>query len=248
MEWNRWYDTGGYDKAWAGQQTSDGGYILAGEADNNANALVIKTDDSGDTLWVRKFGLAGSNETAYGICERPDTTYVLAGFSTSVDPSSDMYVVGITASGDSSWSLCIGGSEAEEALGVFPIDDRGYIVTGWTNSFGSGGQDVYLVSLGYPPSVAANPPVSQPAQFLLDVFPTPFNSIATLDIDIPFSGQVEVAVYSLLGRHIATLHDGILESGEHRFAFDASSLPSGIYFARIQAGDFVKTQKLLLLK
>ena len=208
----------------------------------------MKTDDLGDTLWVRKFGPTGSSERAFGICELSDTTYVLAGYSTGVDPSSDMYVVGITAAGDTSWSLDIGGSEAEEAAAVFLTHNNGCIVAGWTSSYGSGGQDVFLVKIGYPPEIAANPPAPQPTQFSLSAFPIPFNAITTLELHLPSSGRVNVSIYDLLGHHVVTRHDTFLAAGEHKFTFDASALPSGIYFARVQSGEFVKTQKLLLLK
>ena len=84
--------------------------------------------------------------------------------------------------------------------------------------------------------------------FSISTYPNPFNSLAAIAIGVPTRSAVSLLIHDLLGRHITTLHDGMLEAGEHSFTFNASALPSGIYFARVQAGKFVKTQKLLLLK
>lgn len=85
-------------------------------------------------------------------------------------------------------------------------------------------------------------------RFDLLAYPNPFNAMTVISLTLPTRSAGVVSVSNLLGRHITTLHDGILEPGEHKFTFDASALPSGIYFARVQSGEFVKTQKLLLLK
>jgi hypothetical protein len=82
----------------------------------------------------------------------------------------------------------------------------------------------------------------------MSIFPNPFNATTSLSLTIASRVNVRLETTDLLGRHIATLHNGMLEAGEHKFTFDASALPSGIYFTRVQAGEFVKTQKLLLLK
>jgi hypothetical protein len=55
-------------------------------------------------------------------------------------------------------------------------------------------------------------------------------------------------MFDVLGREVAVLKDGFVEAGTHRVAFDGSGLASGIYFARLDAGAFSQTQKLMLLK
>ena len=99
-------------------------------------------------------------------------------------------------------------------------------------------------------SSAINKPESHslPSNICMSIFPNPFNATTSLSLTIASRVNVRLETTDLLGRHIATLHNGMLEAGEHKFTFDASALPSGIYFTRVQAGEFVKTQKLLLLK
>jgi hypothetical protein len=78
--------------------------------------------------------------------------------------------------------------------------------------------------------------------------PNPFNPFTTLTYDLPAPGRVTLTVYDTAGRPVATLVDGRQEVGTHTATFDGSDLPSGLYFARLQAGEFSQTRKLVLLK
>ena len=64
----------------------------------------------------------------------------------------------------------------------------------------------------------------------------------------PEAGTTRISVFDVAGRFIRTLTDEPFSSGEHHLAFDASALPTGIYFIQMQSGSFVTTQKILLLK
>ena len=89
----------------------------------------------------------------------------------------------------------------------------------------------------------------EPIDFkLLQNYPNPFNPTTTLEFQIPNSGQVKLSVYDILGREVATLIDGRLSRGSHTATFDAQSLGSGIYIARLQSGNNVSFQKMTLIK
>ncbi|GAB5518835.1 MAG: hypothetical protein RhofKO_10860 [Rhodothermales bacterium] len=79
-------------------------------------------------------------------------------------------------------------------------------------------------------------------------YPNPFNPSTTIQYQLPQVGQVHLAVYNVLGQLVQTLVDGVQPVGQYRVQFDARSLASGMYIYRIQAGDFVKTQTMLLVK
>jgi len=79
-------------------------------------------------------------------------------------------------------------------------------------------------------------------------FPNPFNPNTTLSFDVPASRRVQLSIYDITGRLVQTLADRVFSQGNHRIEFDGSSLPSGMYFARMQGNHFSKTQKLVLLK
>ena len=79
-------------------------------------------------------------------------------------------------------------------------------------------------------------------------FPNPFNPATEILFDLPESVWVSLVVYDVLGREVARLVEGELQAGWHRARFDAGSLPSGVYLYRIQAGNFMDTGRMLLLK
>jgi hypothetical protein len=84
--------------------------------------------------------------------------------------------------------------------------------------------------------------------FLGQNYPNPFNPTTTISFRIARSGLVVLAVYDLLGKEVATLVDEHLSGGSYETNFDGSDLPSGLYFYRIRAGEFVQTKKLMLQK
>lgn len=86
------------------------------------------------------------------------------------------------------------------------------------------------------------------ASFHLIATPNPFNPYTTISFALPHPAHARLTVYDVLGREVRVLANDNFAPGEHRLRFDGSDLPSGIYFARLQSGEFVATQKLLLLK
>jgi hypothetical protein len=95
---------------------------------------------------------------------------------------------------------------------------------------------------------AADPIAPAPLMFSLSSFPNPFNPSTTLSFSLPREGRARIAVFDILGREVAVLADDVFTAGEHRIMFDGSSLPSGLYFARLQSGNMQATHKLLLMK
>jgi hypothetical protein len=79
-------------------------------------------------------------------------------------------------------------------------------------------------------------------------YPNPFNPSTTIRYGLPQPSHVSLAVYNTLGQLVAQLVDGESEAGYHEIRFEASGLPSGVYFCRIQAGSFVDTKKILLVR
>jgi len=93
-----------------------------------------------------------------------------------------------------------------------------------------------------------------PDQFTLyQNYPNPFNTQTMISFDMPQSATVNITVYNVLGQMVQTLYDGYLDAGTHQLIWDGTSLSgdnvtSGVYFYRIQAENFDKTKKMLLVK
>jgi len=88
-----------------------------------------------------------------------------------------------------------------------------------------------------------------PATFSLSQnYPNPFNPTTVIHYTVPKTSLVNLSVFNLLGQEVKTLVNEEKSPGEYEVRFDGSNLPSGIYFYRLVAGDFVKTMKMLLMK
>jgi hypothetical protein len=88
-----------------------------------------------------------------------------------------------------------------------------------------------------------------PAEFALSQnYPNPFNPTTRITIAIPHAVFVTLEVYNLLGERVAVLVNGEREAGYYAEQFNAEGLASGMYFYKLQAGDFVQTRKLILLR
>jgi len=83
---------------------------------------------------------------------------------------------------------------------------------------------------------------------LLQSYPNPFNPTTTIEYALPHSGEVSLIIYNLLGEEISRLVNGQQDAGYHNVSWNASNTSSGIYFYRLQSGDFIQTRKMLLLK
>lgn len=79
-------------------------------------------------------------------------------------------------------------------------------------------------------------------------YPNPFNPSTTIEFSLPKSVLVNLKVYNILGKEIATLVNNKLQAGNHVVEFHAQNLSSGIYYYRIEAGEFQDVKKMILLR
>jgi len=105
-------------------------------------------------------------------------------------------------------------------------------------------------TFGDPTSVSVSEnPKSVPKSFELSQnYPNPFNPSTKIKFTVPTVSYVSLIVFNSLGQEVQTLAREEKSEGIYEVSFNASNLPSGTYFYRIQAGDFVETKKMLLLK
>jgi Secretion system C-terminal sorting domain/Domain of unknown function (DUF5122) beta-propeller len=99
------------------------------------------------------------------------------------------------------------------------------------------------------PAINATEETVAPAIFhLAQNFPNPFNPTTTIRFSTPSPGKVRLTVYNLHGEFVRTLVNSEMAAGDHLAIFDGSDLASGVYFCRLEAGDLVATQKMILAK
>ncbi len=88
-----------------------------------------------------------------------------------------------------------------------------------------------------------------PEEFSLgEAYPNPFNPTTALSFAIPIDSKVSLSIYNLQGREVSTLIDANMEAGYHSAVWNASSHASGMYFVKMHAGNYISTQKLMLVK
>lgn len=136
------------------------------------------------------------------------------------------------------------------ALHVFPITNigTGYVqIQAGTMRNPNTRITVDLTAIVNPVSVDGENEIAK--DYYLDQnYPNPFNPTATINYGIKNSGNVEISVYNILGKKVATLVNGYKQAGSHTVTLDASMLSSGIYFYKITSGSFSQTKKMILEK
>jgi hypothetical protein len=249
--WTRTYGGIGSDIANCVRQASDGGFALCGGTTSfgagGSDVYLIRTNSLGDTLWTRTYG-GSSNDEALSMQITDDGGYILAGHTRSYGAGSyDVYVIKTNALGDTEWTATYGGPGSEGAYSVQQTSDGGYIIAGGCGD----GDDLYLVRLA--PEATSVPPENSnemvPMSFSLSApYPNPFNPATVISYEVPVRGRVKVNIYNILGQEVATIAEGVVSPGSYSVVWEAGELPSGIYFVQMQAGEFVQTRKVVLLK
>ncbi len=90
---------------------------------------------------------------------------------------------------------------------------------------------------------------NKPNEFnLYQNYPNPFNPITVIKFSIPKSNHVSLIIYDSLGRLVLKLVDEVKEPGYYEAEFDATNLPSGIYFYSLLSGEYSATKKMVLIK
>ena len=79
-------------------------------------------------------------------------------------------------------------------------------------------------------------------------YPNPFNPITHIRFNIPETGNTKLTVFNMMGEAVANLVNGVVSAGGHTVSWNAANMPTGVYFYRMESGNFTQTRKLLLVK
>lgn len=329
------------DRGLSVQQTSDGGYILTGYTASTGAGLddlyLIRTDASGNQLWIKTFGGTGRD---YGnaVKQTADGGFLVAGYTLSYGAGGDdLWIVKTDSAGTLLWQKTYGGTASDVAYSMDLTSDGGYVVVGHTLSSGAGVHDAWLLrtvtqiipvelvsftayrtggsvilnwttasevnnsgfeiqrstdktdftSIGFVSGKGtatehqsyscsdhnAAPGVNYYRLKQIDYsgsfeysgvievaptnigtfelkqnFPNPFNPSTVINFSLPATSPVSLKIFDTSGNEVALLVNEVKSEGNYQVVFNAASLPSGVYFCKLQAGVFFETKKLLLIK
>jgi hypothetical protein len=147
--WTRTYGGADDDRAFSVAQTSDSGFVVAGHTrsygSGGYDVYLIRTNASGDTLWTRAYGGA-DDDHAMSIVQNSDGRFAAVGHTESYGAGgSDVFILTAWPDGEVAWIKTYGGIGNDWGYSISGNLGSGYIVAGGTESYGSGGCDVYLL-------------------------------------------------------------------------------------------------------
>ncbi len=247
-------DSTAYGPAWSGNENYNSGYLFAPNSGNNGNPAWGSNGNG---------SVGGVVNTSWLNTDGADN-YVLGNQMTPSLAGAGTYDFKLTFEDMGSGQTAVGYSikSSSYLLEGHIMDSHSPLATTIFNSinFAVGSSNASTtglnlidvkVDLGSPITVGVDNTNNNsiPTVYSLNQnYPNPFNPTTTIEFALPMSGNVNLAVYDILGRKVADLVNGNLTAGYHTINFNASDLSSGVYFYRIEAGDFVSVKKLMLLK
>ena len=147
IEWQKLYGLLRWESVNSIQQTTDGGYIVAGYTNSLDDAWILKLSPDGEIEWQKAYG-GEEGDLAYSIQQTADGGYIVAGVTYSFGAEiSNMWVLKLFPDGEIEWQKTYGGGERECANSVQQTADGGYVVAGTTESFGAGDRDIWILKL-----------------------------------------------------------------------------------------------------
>ena len=246
------------------QQTTDGGYIIAGDSvgfksnfDYSHYLMVIKLDESGNKQW-NYFG--GEYSGAQSIQQTADGGYIVAGNTTDDGHGLDFLIIKLDENGNEQWIKIYGSSSGwEYASSIQQTSDGGYIVAGQTDSYGTGRYDMWILKLdengnGPGPVGISNSNNDQFKGFSLSQnYPNPFNPVTTIEYQLPTDAYVTLRIFNITGELVETLIEEQQIAGYHKIQWNGrdetdNTVAGGLYLYHLRADGFSQSNKMVLIR
>jgi len=244
-------DSSGADLALEVAQAPNGDYLLAGYTNwsmgGSADMLVIRVSSDGEEIWRRNYGTARWGEELCDLVVLPGGDIVVVGEGGC--PPNDTIMMRLNPDGEVVWETNYNVGAISFCNAMILSEDGGYYFVG--SRILNGIQSAYLACTEPDPAnnaVTLLDPAFPSGFEMVSPYPNPFNATTRLGFAVPRESRVQLRVYDLNGREVATLLDGVRPVGEYRIFWNAENLAAGSYFVRMEAGTFSATRKVLLVK
>jgi|GEM_PF-979069 len=253
-----------WDEAYSVAVDGGGNVYVTGashESIGNVDYATVKYDIFGNQAWVAIYnGPGNTTDAAYSIALDSIANVYVSGASIGDSLSGcDFATIKYGSDGNQIWVARYNGpANGTDGPMAIAVDGAGHVhVTGCSDTDPSNLTNFDYCTIKYSGGNIDNwMPVEAtvfghllPQECRLEQnYPNPFNSSTVLSYQLPVASHVRLQVYDTAGRLVETLVDGWRSAGMHELTWDAGALPSGLYFAKLEAGRYVGMQKLVLVK
>ena len=152
VQWGKKYGGTGYDAGLHIIQTTDSGFIIAGNTQSfgasSYDQWILKLDDTGCMEWNITYG-STYDDRSYSLCQTSDGGYVISGFTNSYGMGDyDYWLIKLNSTGNITWQRAYGGDSLDMGVSASETSDQGLVVTGMSSSFGAGNDDIWVIVMG----------------------------------------------------------------------------------------------------
>ncbi len=255
QQWVRYYNgtSNGSDAVRDMKIDAAGNICLTGysfSSVSNLDYITIKYNPAGSLLWAARYigdYLAGDN-IATGITLDDSANVYITGGSRESSAGSDIVTVKYNTAGSLQWVMKQNGSvntSYQEYGRCIAVDNINNVFVAGVNDASDG----ILIKYVQAP-IGIQPNGSEiPNEFVLKQnYPNPFNPSTNIEFSVPESGIVKLALYDILGREVSILIDQHMNAGNYSYRLNATGFSSGVYFCRMDSGNFTEIKKMILMK
>jgi len=255
QQWESRYNGPGNDHDYARSIARDGTgnvYVTGWSygSGTDIDYCTIKYNSSGVQQWASRYnGLGDSNDYAYSIALDGLANVYVTGYSYGVGTILDYCTIKYNSSGVQQWVSRYNGpgNDYDYAYSILLDGSVNVYVTG--QSWGSGtGYDYCTIKYSQVTGIKSIPTEIPSSFSLLQNYPNPFNPATKIRFDLPENVNVKLTIYDMLGRELEIPLNEHLNAGCYEADWDGTKYTSGVYYYKLQAGNFTQTRKMILIK
>lgn len=246
-------NSGGNDGANSLIVDTDGNIFVSGYSPMSglANDIVlIKYNNAGIRQWISFYnGPANLSDSSLAMAMDNQGNICVTGFSNGSGTSKDFITIKYNGNGIQQWAMRYDGENNNEDIAYsVAFDQLGNVYVAGKSPTENTAEDIVTLKYSTLSGVLSAVNGTAGNYELYENYPNPFNPSTKIKFTIPELSFVKVSVYDILGNMVAVLTDEKLAPGIYIKEFSPENLPGGVYFCKLEAGNFVKTRKMILVK